>query len=179
MVPKVVGSIPIARPKLLMTEKLEQYTFDKLQPLAELYSDNVLYARKVGDIDWPHPFPESLLVSYIHHGELFGLNDDPDTIQSSVRLYEGGANSTVLHVGKLTTSEAIRGTRFVERRLLPAIIDEATIREKTELHLTCLAHNTRLASFYRNLGFNSVDVRPALADNGESVIVREMTLPIA
>ena len=162
-----------------MKDKLEQYTFDKLPQLAELYSDNVLYARKVGDIDWPHPFPDSLLASYIHLGELFGLNDDPYAIQSSVRLYEASTNSSVLRVGKLTTSEEVRGTGFVARRLLPAIIDEAITREKTELNLTCLAHNVRLTNFYRNLGFVSTYTGPALTVTGEPVIVREMTLPIA
>lgn len=163
-----------------MSERLELYNLSNLPQLTCIYNETVIYAKQVGDIDWPCPFPEQQLIPYIKQNELYGLNDESNKVISSVRLYEkSNDDPSVWHIGKLATSRLIKGTGFVEQRFFPAIIDEATRHDKKELSLTCLVRNTRLTNFYERLGFSVLNQHDARADTGETVRVNEMSYIIA
>lgn len=161
-----------------MATRLKLYDTQSIPKLLKLYDSAYRYAKSVGDIDWVYPFPKAALEQYIGAKELFGLNYNPDRVSSSVRLYENAINSRAINMGKLTVDRSLKGTDFTRKRLLPAIIDEAHKRSKSEILLTCLATNTRLVNFYKSLGFVEIDERAGLADAGYNVVVKEMKLLI-
>lgn len=58
-----------------------------------------------------------------------------------------------LLVGKLATAEAVRGTRYLGRVLLPSIVEVAASRGKTTVCLNYREEDTGLGDLYRSVGF--------------------------
>ena len=161
-----------------MSKELVNYQSNQIPELLNLYDASYLFAKEVGDLDWIYPFPRELIAEYITNSELYGLNDSSDEIDSSVRLYEKSDSKSSLFIGKLAVSRRLKGGHFTQEWLLPAIKSKAHGLDKSELRLTCLAHNDRLLGFYAKLGFIELDEREASADSGHGVLVKEMLLTI-
>lgn len=153
--------------------KLQPYTLSDVPQLQDLYNGSYEFAKRVGDLDWIYPFPAEQLREYIDDGELYGISDKSDILQSSVRLSEGTLGN-VLNLGKLAVARDGAIPDFTRRILLPAVQEMAISLGKDTISLTCLAHNAKLVNFYESLSFREIDEHPAQADAGYDVIVKEM-----
>ena len=163
----------------MSSSELLPHVPDNLPQLLELYNESYLFAKKVGDIDWIYPFPQSLLGKYIDQSQLFGVSFAVQKeVVSSVRLFDVPERLDTLFIGKLAVSRLLKGLNFTEQVLLPEIVDEAQLREKTQISLTCLADNGSLLSFYQHLGFVINDYRQARSDSFSPRQVAELYLEI-
>lgn len=124
--------------------------------LLKLYSESLAHAQKVGKIDWPDPISQSFINSLLENKNLFCFEKD-DTIIAAAKLSRKPdrkiwpSQESALYIGRLATAETVRGTRFFQEQMLPAIIDY--VGPNAKLRLNCLADNEPLKTFYRNLGF--------------------------
>ena len=69
-----------------------------------------------------------------------------------------------LLVGKLATAEAVRGTRYLGRVLMPQIVEVASSRGKSAVCLNYREEDTGLRGLYVSLGFEPVGTNTFFSD---------------
>lgn len=128
-----------------------------------VYAESTRHANAVGHINWPTPFPISILKQYILDKELYRFGAAAN-IMATVRLSAAGnvavwpdQDIRYLYIGRLASADLVRGKMYVPKVVLPAITEEARGRGKIGLRLSCHADNESLMSFYVQLGFIHLD----------------------
>ncbi len=128
--------------------------------ITDIYQQATRHANMVGHIDWPDPFPTALATELVGTNELFCFEDgnqiggvakvstEPDT-----RVW-GHTSASALYLSKVATSNAVRGSRFFERQMLPALTEAFPLVSK--VRLDCLGDNDRLIAFYEQVGFSVI-----------------------
>lgn len=134
-----------------MSARLKPASINEMSALTALYDQAVLYAGEVGEIDWDYPFPVEKLEEMIRSEELYRVRT-PQII-AAVRLSEEGnkdiwpdSSTKALYVGKLVVDSSIRDRGL--KIMVPLIRAEAEKRGVEEGRFDCLAHNSRLKSYY-------------------------------
>lgn len=138
-------------------------TLEDIAGLQNLFTESTRHANQVGHIDRPDQFDNEYFLPYIGAEELYCF-EATDTIVAAARLTETDPPPKIwdeneeryLYVGKLATSDSVRGTQFFPNVMLRQILEEARVRNKTGIRLSCLADNRRLIQFYSCIGFNNL-----------------------
>lgn len=128
--------------------------------LAGLYEQATRYANLVGHIDWRNPFPEALVTELIETNELFCFESSNEicgvakvSTKPDTRVW-GNTKTPALYLSKVATSDVVRGSRFFERQMLPALMESFPATSK--IRLDCLSNNERLKALYLDIGFTAV-----------------------
>lgn len=136
---------------------MDQATVKDITVLKQIYHDSFKHAHTVGRIDWPDPTKTLFVEDIVNTGELYTFRLDRNIVgaarlswQPDKRIWTDDAKNC-LYLAKLATSEAVRGTNYLQQHMLPAIQEYAGT--DTTLRLDCLSDNERLKSFYHTLGF--------------------------
>ena len=139
---------------------MDHATSSDITDLLEVYRDSLKHAYNVGKIDWPNPITMAFMEYLLKTNELYAFRLDPKIVaaarlshQPDERIWTD-APPLALYLGKLATSEEVRGTDYFRRRMLPSIQEYAGAN--TPLRLDCLSDNERLKSHYHRLGFISL-----------------------
>ncbi len=130
-----------------------------LYQITNLYGEALTHAKNVGHIDWPDPFTLADVAALYATNELycFGASALDGVARISfhpdVRIW-GERNEKAIYLAKVATSNAVRGTRYFERVMLPDI--QGTLSPRPPLRLDCVADNPGLKEFYSAIGFNEL-----------------------
>lgn len=138
-------------------------TSEDIASLQHLFVESTRHANQVGHIDRPNQFDDGYFLPYIETEELYCF-EGTNTIVAAVRLTETDPPPKIwtdneeqyLYVGKLATSDSVRGTQFFQKVMLDQILEEAKARNKIGIRLSCLGDNPRLTNFYSRIGFNNL-----------------------
>ncbi len=147
----------------IIVPEMRLATLEETKSLQTLFTESTRHANQVGHIDRPDRYDEDYFVPYIEAEELHCFDLD-DRIAGAVNLAEADcppvvwseADSPHLYIGKLATSNTVRGTQFFRNTMLPDIEVEARKRDKVGLRLCCLGDNPKLINFYADAGFNNI-----------------------
>lgn len=137
-------------------------TSEDIPSLQDLFIESTRYANQVGHIDRPTQFDVGYFQPYIETEELYCF-EVTKAIVAAARLTETDPPPKIwidneeryLYVGKLATSDSVRGNQFFQKVMLHKIFEEAKEREKIGIRLSCLGDNQRLINFYSRIGFNN------------------------
>ncbi len=127
-----------------------------LYQITNLYGEALTHAKNVGHIDWPDPFTLADVAQLYATNELYCFGSQ--TLDGVARIsfhpdarIWGERNERAIYLAKVATSNAVRGTRYFERVMLPDI--RVTLGTEWPFRLDCLADNPGLKKFYSNIGF--------------------------
>lgn len=126
----------------------------EIPAIREIYDQASAHAHAVGTIDWPRPFPVEYLEEYQQAGELFCIRNQQADPIAAIRLSSipnrniWTDDTPALYAGKAAVGMAARNQNIAATAILPSIHEVAKDRELSEIRIDCLAHNTRLKTFY-------------------------------
>ena len=143
-----------------MLRLAQEADFDQVMGV---YADSMAYAADNHlDTEWriTRQYFDYLQGNRELHVSDDGTEDDPllhGAVVLSDRFNEkewaGTEPETGLYIGKLATANAVRGTRYVGRVVLPQIVTIAASRGKTSVRLNYRGEDAGLGTFYESLGF--------------------------
>lgn len=151
---------------------MRRASLNDIPHLKNIYKESYRHAFRVGHIDWPEKFSEGFFRNLIKLRELyvFELNNQ---IVASVKLAKFDnplvwpiQSKPFLYIGKMATSEKVRGMNFIAKQGIPSMKKEGIIKGKIGFRLNCLADNSGLINYYNSLGF---------ADKGQVNIYSELS----
>ena len=146
-----------------MLRLAQETDFDQV---VRVYDDSMTFAEaRHGNTDWD--ISQEYFGYLVGNGELFlsddGKEEEPE-VHGATTLGErfnpqewaGTEPETGLYLGKLATDKTVRGTRYVARVMLPAILEVAASRGKDSVRLNFMDDNEGLRRLYTGLGFTQV-----------------------
>lgn len=140
----------------------------------DVYADSMAYAAANHlDTEWriTRQYFDYLQDNQELHVSDDGEEDDP-LLRGAVVLsdrnndkeWAGTEPETGLYIGKLATANAVRGTRYVGRVMLPSIVEVAASRGKGSVRLNYRGEDVGLGNLYAGLGFEHAGTNSFYSD---------------